>query len=168
MSSVITGWNGATLTATVWPPLPVIPSNSDFLTIVHNLGGTVNVGAWNGAAVLALPTNFTLLAIDGSGGVTVGAVEAAASNIKKNQALSNFKFVMTNAVTRLPQTGLHVTSTRDIDGNGFGPCANGATEVGSGWYSINLAASDMNGNVIALRFTAPSAADTNMSLITQP
>jgi hypothetical protein len=100
--------------------------------------------------------------------VTVGTVNSTASNIKKNTALANFEFVMRNSTTHVPQTGLTVTATRNIDNAGFGACANAVSEVANGWYVINFAASDLNGNVIAFRMTATSADDLDFTIVTQP
>lgn len=87
--------------------------------------------------------------------------------IKKNTALSNFTFVMQNTSGN-PQTGLVVTAQRSIDGAAFAACANAVTELANGWYTINLAAADMNGTNIALQFSAASARNTNILLETLP
>jgi hypothetical protein len=88
--------------------------------------------------------------------------------IKKNTALSNFSFVMFQSSDHVtPMTGLTVTAQRSIDGGAFASCANAPTELGNGVYLINLAASDLNGNVITLRFTGTSADATLMQIITQ-
>jgi hypothetical protein len=91
------------------------------------------------------------------------------SRITKATALANFPFLMITASDDVtPMTGLSVTATRSIDGAAFGSCANAVTEVSNGWYKISLDAADLNGDTIALRFTAASANDTNISLVTQP
>lgn len=100
--------------------------------------------------------------------VTVGTVNSTASNIKKNTALSSFMFLMTDSTTHAPKTGATITATRSIDGAAFGACANSAAEVANGTYKIDLAAADLNGNNIMLRFTATGADDRNITLITQP
>jgi hypothetical protein len=89
------------------------------------------------------------------------------SPIKKNTALAGFPFQMVDA-TGNPVTGLTVTSEVSIDAAGFVSTANTATEIAHGWYRINLATTDMNGTVIKLRFSAGGAADTDMTLFTQP
>lgn len=98
----------------------------------------------------------------------VGANLSVTSNIKKNQALNAFPFVMTNALTHNPQPALTVIATRSIDGAAFSPCANAPTEIANGIYVINLAAGDLNGNCISLRFTAVGADDTVVPIVTQP
>lgn len=87
--------------------------------------------------------------------------------IKKNVALSNFPFFMTDATTHAPKTGVTVTATRKIDSGSFGACTNAPTEVANGWYTIDLAQGDLNGTTIALRFTGSGADDRNITIITQ-
>lgn len=87
--------------------------------------------------------------------------------VKKNTALAAFMFVMTDDTNHVPTTGLTVTATRSIDGAAFGACANSPSEVASGVYKIDLAAADLNGTNIMLRFTATGADDILVSITTQ-
>ena len=99
----------------------------------------------------------------------VNVVSAGGSyGIKKNTAKNAFPFLMTNATTHVPMTGLTVTAQRSIDGGAFAACANAVTEVASGVYKINLAAADLNGDAIVLKFTATGADQTTMTIITSP
>ena len=101
----------------------------------------------------------------------VGSVTAAVaitSNIKRNQALNGFTFLMTNSTTHAPSTGLTVTVTRSIDGGAFAAGALSAvTEVGNGIYSVNFAAADLDGKVIVLQATAASSDTTFERIVTQ-
>lgn len=99
--------------------------------------------------------------------VTVGTINASASNVKKNTSF-DLSFPMTDETTHAPTAGYTVAATRSIDGGAFGACANSVTEVSSGVYNIILAAADTNGNSIIYRFTATGADDRLMSVITQP
>lgn len=110
----------------------------------------------------ALPSNFSLLSI------TAAGLVAITSNVKKNTALSAFTFTMTDSTLHVPATGLTVTPTRSLDGAAFGACANAVSEVSAGNYKINLAAADLNANVVMLRFAATAADDLNILVITQP
>jgi hypothetical protein len=83
---------------------------------------------------------------------------------KKNTALPAFEFPMTDATTHEPATGLTVTVQRSIDGAAFANCANAAAELASGMYKIDLAAADLNGKVIGLKFTA-TGADTRFATV---
>lgn len=108
------------------------------------------------------PPNFLSLSVDSSGNVSV------TSNVKKNIAQNGIMFVMRNATTGLPQTGLTVTSQRAIDGGSLVATTNSPTELGSGIYVINLSAADMNGNHIIVAFTATNASTSFVEFWTQP
>lgn len=101
----------------------------------------------------------------GTSGVKVAAAQIA---VKKNTALAGFTFVMYDSADHLtPKTGLTVTATRSIDGGAFGACANAVSEIGSGAYKLDLAAGDLNGNVIMLKFSATGADTSFVALLTQ-
>lgn len=129
------------------------------------------------AAVLTSGSGAAQIAVNGSGAisttvavtnaVTVGTVNSTASNFKKN-TIFDISFPMTDSTTHLPKTGLTVTANRSIDGGAFGACANAVTEIGSGFYNITLAATDTNGNAIVYLFTAATADDRGLEVITQP
>lgn len=91
------------------------------------------------------------------------------SNIKTNQALANFEFMMTDSTTHAPATGKTVTVTRSIDGGAFaaGTLANIA-EVSNGIYKVDFGAGDLNGKVITIRATAAGCDDTFATLVTTP
>lgn len=110
----------------------------------------------------------TIAAVTGAVGSVTAAV-AITSNVKKNQALSEFQFLMTDATTHEPSTGLTVTVTRSIDGGAFGAgTLSSVTEVSNGIYSVDFGAGDLNGNVVVLRATATGADDTFERIVTQP
>ncbi len=139
-------------------------ASSDFSTsgsfgklIKDDLNATVS----SRVATSGLPNNFDLLSIDSSGHVRVQ------TGVRKNTALANFQFVMVDA-SQAPTAGLTVTATRNIDNAGFAACANAVAEVANGWYVINLAAADLNGDVIALRLVAAGALDRDVTIVTSP
>lgn len=112
--------------------------------------------------------------LSGSAGSVTGAVGsvtaavAITSNIKQNQALAAFEFLMTDSTLHNPSTGLTVTVTRSIDGGAFGAGSLSAvTEVSNGIYKVDFAASDLNGKVIVLRATATASDDTFERIVTQ-
>jgi hypothetical protein len=92
------------------------------------------------------------------------------SNIKTNQALANFAFLITDSTTHAPKTGAVIgTVTRSIDGGAFAAGGLSAvTEVGAGIYVVNFAAGDLNGKNITLRVTATAADDVLERIVTQP
>lgn len=101
----------------------------------------------------------------------IDAIKAKTDNlpegIKKNAVLNNFEFLMIDSSDHIsPKTGLTVTATRSIDGAAFGAAANLVSELSNGIYKINLAAADLNGSIITLRFTAPGADDRLITIKT--
>lgn len=87
--------------------------------------------------------------------------------VKRNTELPNFAFPMVDS-DGAPLTGLTVTAQRLIDGGAFAACANAVVEISAGIYKITLAAADLNGTVIALKFSATGAKTLNATLITEP
>jgi hypothetical protein len=133
-----------------------------------------SVVQWTGTAVATPDTagypKVTLKTGTGTGELAVasGAVKIQ-TNLKKNQALAAYAFLMTDSTNHNPATGLTVSATRSIDGGAFGAGTLGSvTEIGVGMYELDLGAGDMNGNVITLRFTATGADDLFVTLITEP
>lgn len=99
---------------------------------------------------------------------TAGAVPIT-TNLKKNQALANFHFLMTDSTTHNPATGKTVTVTRAIDGGAFGAgTLSAVTEMSNGLYRLDFAAADLNGNVVTLRATASGCDDLFVSLTMEP
>jgi hypothetical protein len=113
---------------------------------------------------LAYPaTTGRSLLVDASGAVPI------TTNLKKNQALANFAFLMTDSTTHNPATGKTVTVTRCIDGGTFGAgTLSAVTEVSNGQYRVDFAAADLNGNVVTLKATATGCDDLFMTLILEP
>lgn len=105
-------------------------------------------------------TNMTPLPIE------VDLFTQTTTGIAKGVALSGFTFLMTDTTNHAPKTGVTVTATRSLDGAAFAACANSATEIGNGIYTINLAAADLNGNTVMLRFTGSNADDRDILIVT--
>lgn len=116
---------------------------------------------------VAKPANFNLLSIDGSG--LVNLVAASRPGIRKNTALSNFEFLMTDSTNHLPVTGKTVTVTRSIDGAAFAAgTLSAVTEVSNGMYRVDFGAGDLNGDIVTLRATAAGADDLFVTISTDP
>lgn len=99
---------------------------------------------------------------------SVAAAVAITSNIKQNQALAGFEFMMTDSTGHAPATGKTVTVTRSIDGGAFGAgTLSSVTEVGVGIYAVDFGAGDLNGKVVTLRATATACDDTFERIVTQ-
>ncbi len=67
-----------------------------------------------------------------------------------------YQFAMYN-LSGAPAAGLTVTAKFSLNGAAFVTCSNSVVEVGSGVYSITLAADETTGQRIALQFTATGA-----------
>lgn len=115
----------------------------------------------------ALPNGGALTSISGDITAIKAKTDNLPSSVKKNAALAAFPFVMVDS-NGDPATGLTVTAERSIDGAALAGCANAVTEVANGIYKINLAAGDLNGDTIILRFTATGAKARLITLITKP
>ena len=133
-------------------------------TTVNNKLGAPAVTVSNDIA--ALQTALPNAVPGGAGGLPL--VDASNRitgmiSLPKNVAFNNFMLKMRRAGVS-PATGVTgatVSCTRSLDGAAFGACNVGtATEVGSGWYKINLAASDLNGNIVVLKFDASGGSGT--------
>jgi hypothetical protein len=104
-------------------------------------------------------------------GASIAAIKAKTDNlpegVKKNTALNNFEFFMADSADHVTgKTGLTVTGTVSIDGAAFTALTNSVTEVANGIYKIDLAAADLNGTFLTLKFTATGADATLISLKT--
>lgn len=137
-------------------------------SVTGNVGGNVtgSVGSVVGA-VGSVTGNV--------GGNVVGSVAsvtaavAITSNVKKNQALGKFQFLMTDSTNHAPSTGLTVTVTRSIDGAAFAAgTLSAVTEIGNGMYYVDFGSGDLNGNVITLQATAAASDTTFATIVTQP
>ena len=120
-------------------------------------------GSIGSIAGVTFPSNFGLLSIDSNGYVKlVGAP-------KKNAALNGFSFFMALSTDHYTAaTGKSITATRSVNGGAFAACANAATEIGGGWYGINLTAADLNGDVISFSFAASGCDTALVTMITTP
>ena len=116
--------------------------------------------------------NFARLGAPAGASVSadIAAVQAdLPAKVAKNVALSNFQFVMIDSTDDVtPKTGETITAQRSIDGGALAACANSATELSNGIYQIDLAATDLNGDVITLRFSSTNANDRLVTIVTQP
>lgn len=132
---------------------------------VGSVTGSVGsvTGSVGSIAGVTFPSNFGLLSIDSNGYVKlVGAP-------KKNAALNGFSFFMALSTDHYTAaTGKSITATRSVNGGAFAACANAATEIGGGWYGINLTAADLNGDVISFSFAASGCDTALVTMITTP
>jgi hypothetical protein len=144
--------------------------------IVTTLGaagaGLTTLATAANLAVVAGYLDTEVAAILAAVDTEVAAIKAKTDNlpegIQKNTALNNFEFFMADSADHVSgKTGLTVTSARSIDGGAFGACANSAVQVGNGVYRIDLATTDLNGDIVTLRFSATGADDTVITIKTE-
>jgi hypothetical protein len=146
---------------------------------ITEIDATNNPGAYS-VSLTAAENNYSVNEIGGktstSGCVLLGfqwtnestaTLAAGQIAVKKNTALSGFTFMMTDSTNHAPATGLTVTAQRSLDGAAFASCANSVSEISNGFYKISFAAGDLNGNVVAFRFSATGADDRDFTVITQ-
>src|SRR3990167_6658473 len=129
---------------------------------------SVNPAGWVGSFIVraAASTLYELVqAILVDTGTTldgnITAIKATTDNlpsaVKKNTArrLHFYMVLASDHVT--PATGLTVAATRALDAGAFGAAAGAVTEVSAGWYYIDAAAGDLNGDTVAWKMTAATA-----------
>lgn len=121
----------------------------------------------NSPGVRVMTTSSDALTVNNTTSVDLTGRHRLLSGLTTNQQLANFEFTMTDT-SGVPTPGLSVVATRSIDGGAYAACANAVAGVGNGRYKITLAATDLNGSVIGVRFTAVGAADLNLTLLTSP
>lgn len=85
----------------------------------------------------------------------------------KNVALSNFTFLMVLASDHItPATGKTITSQISKDGGAFANCTNSVSEIANGFYKISLTQTEMNANIVALKFTETNCDQRSIVMVT--
>jgi hypothetical protein len=177
-----TSGDGVDVATTSGDGVKVLPTAGNALVLTAN--GTSKHGAVVTGGTAG--TSDGLKAVAGSGGVDIrgaitgnitgnlsGSVGSVTNpvhttyQIKKNTALAAFEFPMFDSTNHNPATGLTVSGFVSLDGGAFGSLTNAVSGVASGVYKVDLAAADVNGNVITLRFTATGADDQLITFVTQ-
>lgn len=112
---------------------------------------------------------ITTVGAAGVGLTAVGLATTSRAGIRKNVALTNFEFVMTDSTNHNPTAGLTVSVTRSIDGGAFAAGTLGSPAgVSNGLYKVDFGAGDLNGTIITLRATATGADDLFVTIHTDP
>ena len=134
-----------------------------------------NYSATRGLSGTALPAAAADAAgglpISDAGGLDLDAIKAKTDNlpgaVPKNVALSYFPVVMYSSTDHVtPLTGLTVSSYISKDGAAFAATSNSAAAISNGIYKINLTQTEMNADVVILRFTATGADDAVIAIKT--
>jgi hypothetical protein len=127
------------------------------------LGGTIPAVNVTGVPLVDLKYTLGTLSPAPAGRVAI------ASGIRKNTALANFEFLMTDSTNHNPVTGKTVTVTRSIDDGAFAAgTLSAVTEIGVGIYAVDFGAGDLNGTVITLRAVAAGCDDTFVTIVPDP
>jgi len=148
---------------------------ADLPTVAEVTARTLVAADYATAAALAVVDDFVdtevaaiLAAVDTEVASILTKVNNLPEGISKNTALANFMFFMAQSADHVSgATGLAVTASRSLDGAAFAACANVPVEVSNGIYKINLAATDLNADVVTLRFSAAAADDTIITIKTE-
>ena len=135
----------------------VVPSNSAGYILVET--GTSGLTAEESAALLQNTADLAAVRTEVENLVTGQPV--------KGVALPNFTFKMIDSADHAsPAIGKTVTATVRRDAGSFGPADNAPSELGGGWYTIDLSAADMDGDIVSLSFSADGADDTGATIVT--
>lgn len=140
-------------------------------TLVDTTTTNTDMRGTNNAALASVCTEGRLAELDAANlPADVDQVKAdLPQRITKNVELASFPFFMVLSSDHVTgATGKTVTATRSLDGAAFAACANAVSEIANGWYKITLAATDLNANTIALKFTATDCDARNITILTQP
>lgn len=86
---------------------------------------------------------------------------------QKGVALNNFAFVLRDSTTKLPKTGVTgITGEIAKDAGSFAALTNAEVEVANGVYRVDLTSTEMNADVLTLRFAAAGIDDTLVTIVT--
>lgn len=98
-------------------------------------------------------------------GVNVVSVVDAYIPVKKNVAIPKFTFYL-ELDAGGPATSKTVTVQVSKDGGSFGTVSDTVTEIGSGFYEVDLSATEMNADVVAFKATATATKQRNITFLT--
>lgn len=176
----VTQWNNTAVATPATAGIPEVnvknvnnvPASS-VTTVGANVGTTqpLNFTGSGGSALVKSDMQDIAGAAVGTSTAQIGVNVVSATGsygVKKNTTKNNYAFYMTDSTTHAAKTGVTVTAQRSIDGAAFAACANSPAELSNGCYKINLAAGDLNGDVIILRFTGTGADDRIHTILTSP
>jgi hypothetical protein len=134
---------------------------------VVNIDGAAMRGT-DSAALASVCTAARLAELDAANlPADIDQIKADLPNLPtKNVQLTAFTFFMASGSTA--KTGLSVTAQISKDGGALATCSNSVAEISNGLYTITLTATEMNADVVTLRFSATNADDRIILLLTHP
>lgn len=168
---------GKVVTAHFWSPTLVKSALQTFTEVelglyyldynFANMGTYLGLFYENGVAKASGVFRVTELALEAGGNIAVikAKTDNLPSGIAKNVALSNLMFTMVlSSDGKTPALGKVIAAAISKDGEAFANCTNAVSEVGSGWYKIDLTQSEMNADIVALKFTQNACLQRNMEI----
>lgn len=96
-------------------------------------------------------------------------LEVETGGVVKNSAFNNLTFLMVGSSDHYTgKTGLTVSGQRSLNASTFSALSAGSTidEVANGIYQVDLAAADVNGDIVTYKFSAAGADDTFVTIKT--
>jgi hypothetical protein len=166
---------GQTVTAAAGVTFPASVASPTNITAgtITNLTNAPTNGDFTTAMKTSLNAATPASVVGSVGSVTDPVTLNNVQGIKKNTALAKFEFAMFDTSGN-PKTGLQASlrtagnSQCSIDGSAFADLTNIATitEIADGWYWVDLAAADLNGTNIGLRFAATGARELDFMIHT--
>ena len=135
---IITGTDGVTLATlqALYAPNKVVPDVAGTAATLHGV---------TDSKVDAVQTDATAIK---------AKTDNLPSGIAKNVALSNFQAYMVLSSDHVTAaTGKTLTGTISKDGGAFASLTNAITEIANGLYKVNITQTEMNADVITLKFT---------------
>lgn len=150
---------GLTVTAYIWSPAL---EKSDLQTFTE-----VELGLYYLDYTFATMGTYFGLFYEDDVAKTSGIFRVTQIGIPKNIALANLMFTMVlSSDGKTPATGKSIAAQISKDGGAFANCTNAVSEVGQGWYKLDLTQSEMNADIVALNFTEADCLQRNMELVT--
>ena len=90
-------------------------------------------------------------------------------SLRRKQAFAGYSFQLRQSGSpQTPAIGLTVTGQRTLNGGAFAGLANSISEISNGWYKVDLAATDLDGEIVGFRFTAPGAIEVDFTHVLEP
>ena len=141
--------------------------SDDYIRFIGGGGDTFNILNTCVGGVVYLAGNWNTVTNNSGGAVTIIYAQQLTSTrdqgVYKNQAI-DWQFMMFDATTGLPATGLTVTGTVALDGASPVAVTGTITEIGLGWYEFAAVAADTNADKIGWQFTTTGAHSTSITL----
>ena len=154
-------------TITTTTNLTNAPTAGDFTATMKT-----SIGTAVAASAVASVTGAVGSVTGNVGGNVTGSVASVVAAVsitsnRKKGSTATFEFLMQDATTGAPKTGLTVASTVSKDGGAPGATSNAVTEIGLGQYQLVLTATEMTANNIFIQMTSTGAITANLSIQTQ-